>query len=74
MYQMGIYVMRAVSVAVEHCLAGSKARSEYFKKPLLADVEPRREERELSEEEKMEAQRTLLMQLQIMESNFNTSK
>ncbi len=31
----GNYVLSAVSVAVEHCLAGKKAKSEYIKKPIL---------------------------------------
>ncbi|MBQ2902409.1 MAG: hypothetical protein IJE49_11270 [Agathobacter sp.] len=31
----GNYVLSAISVALEHCLAGSKARSEYLKEPVL---------------------------------------
>ena len=30
----GTYGLSAVSVAVEHCLAGRKARSKYIKKPI----------------------------------------
>ena len=33
----GNYVLSAVAVAVEHCLAGRKARSEYVKEPSLKD-------------------------------------
>ena len=72
MYLMGIYVTRAVGVAVEHCLCGEKAISEYFKHPILS---PKGEnEEELTEEQKIEFQKQLLMQLQIMESNFNATQ
>lgn len=32
----GSYVLSAVSVAVEHCLAGRKAKSGYIKEPILS--------------------------------------
>lgn len=32
------YTLSAVSVAVEHCLAGRKARSEYIKEPIMSKV------------------------------------
>ena len=35
MWLMGQYTLSAVSVAVEHCLAGRKAKSEYIKEPIL---------------------------------------
>jgi len=76
MWTMGIYVQRAVGVEVEHCLHGRKARSEYFDKPLLykGNVrQPEAEDRELTPEEKKEAQERVLMQLKIMMSNFETS-
>lgn len=31
----GNYVLSAITVALEHCLAGSKAKSEYLKEPVL---------------------------------------
>ena len=34
MWVMGMYVQNAVSVAVEHCLAGRKAKSQYLNSPL----------------------------------------
>lgn len=71
---MGIYAMKAVGVAVEHCLNGYKARSEYFSKPLLADTESRMEKMNLTEEEKEEEQQKLLLKFMIMESNYNSSK
>lgn len=36
MWRMGLYVQSAVSVAVEHNLAGKKARSKYIEEPLLS--------------------------------------
>lgn len=38
MWVMGIYVQSAVSVAVEHCLAGRKAKSRYFDKPISRNM------------------------------------
>lgn len=34
----GNYIYSAVSVAVEHCLAGKKAKSEYIKDPVLKNI------------------------------------
>lgn len=34
----GSYVLSAVSVAVEHCLAGRKAKSEYIKEPVMSKL------------------------------------
>lgn len=34
---MGIYAQSAVFTAVEHCLAGEKAKSKYPEKPFLLD-------------------------------------
>lgn len=38
MWIMGQYTLSAVSVAVEHCLAGRKAKSKYIDKPILQNV------------------------------------
>ncbi len=35
----GNYVLSAISVAVEHCLAGRKARSKYIEKPIMQQFE-----------------------------------
>lgn len=76
MWVMGIYVQRAVGVAVDHCLNGRKARSEYFKEPICSKSKRCTEEseQELTEEQKKQAREQVLMQLKIMMSNFNTSK
>lgn len=39
MYVIGIYTQRAVEVAIEHCLAGRKAKSRYFDKPISRNME-----------------------------------
>ena len=42
MWFMGQYVYSAVSTAVEHNLAGRKAKSEYLKKPVMQLAEDKR--------------------------------
>lgn len=37
MYMMGAYIQRSVGVAIDHCMNGKKAKSEYFKQPLLTE-------------------------------------
>lgn len=39
MWQMGAYVTKAVSVAVDNVLNGKKSRSRYFDKPFSAEAE-----------------------------------
>lgn len=48
---VGNYVLSAVTVAVEKCLAGKKAKASYIKEPLLRHYG---EDDELTEEEKAE--------------------
>lgn len=38
LYTMGMYVMSAVSTAVDHAFNGKKAKSKYIEKPILAEV------------------------------------
>lgn len=64
----GQYVLSAVSVAVEHCLAGRKARSKYIKKPILQELE---EKNKPMTEEELQRQRELFVaRLQAMKTNF----
>lgn len=68
------YTLSAVSVAVEHCLAGRKARSKYIEKPILAEIEQKKEQisnTSLTEKEKKKQTEKLFMQLRIMGANFN---
>lgn len=48
------YMARAVTFAVEHCLAGSKAKSELIKEPIMAHLLEEEKLNELSEEERYE--------------------
>lgn len=67
----GTYGLSAVSVAVEHCLAGRKAKSKYIEKPVLAEIQKKNDmNRELTEEEKQAQLDRFVMSLKIMESNF----
>lgn len=45
----GQYTLSAVSVAVEHCLAGRKAKSKYMEKSIMQELDANRP---LTEEEK----------------------
>lgn len=38
-WELGMYIESAVSTAVEHNLAGRKARSEYVKEPFITKIE-----------------------------------
>ena len=62
----GNYVLSAVAVAVEHCLAGRKARSEYVKEPSLKDCM-------LSEEEKKQKKiDEFVNKLKSMKANYDS--
>lgn len=70
----GQYTLSAVYVAVEHCLAGKKAKSKYIEKPIMQSVEQKRIESNplpLTEEEKRKQTEQLFMKLRIMGANFN---
>lgn len=62
------YTLSAVTVAVEHCLAGRKAKSKYIKKPLLQEIEEKR--KPISEEELQKQRELFVAKLQAMKTNF----
>lgn len=64
----GNYVLSAVSVAVEHCLAGKKAKSEYMKMPAMEEREM--ENKKLSEEELKRQRELFVARLETMKTNF----
>ena len=66
----GTYGLSAVSVAVEHCFAGRKAKSKYIEKPVLSEIQERKTNKELTEDEKQAQLDKFVMSLKIMESNF----
>lgn len=66
------YTLSAVSVAVEHCLAGRKAKSKYIEKPLMQEIEEKQQENKpLTDEEKKRQTEQLFLKLRIMGANFN---
>lgn len=62
------YTLSATSVAVEHNLAGRKARSKYIKKPLLQELEEKN--KPMSEEELQRQRELFVAKLQVMKTNF----
>lgn len=69
MWVMGMYVQNAVYVAVEHCLAGRKAKSQYLKSPLREQLEEQDEEN-LSEEKLQVMREQFVAKLLTMKTNF----
>ena len=66
------YTLSAVSVAVEHCLAGRKAKSKYIEEPILHNIgDSTKESTPMTDEEKKQQTEQLFMKLRIMGTNFN---
>lgn len=64
----GHYGLSAVSVAVEHCLAGKKARSKYIEKPIYRELEE--QNKPMSEEELQRQRELFVAKLEVMKTNF----
>lgn len=68
----GKYGISAVGFAVEHCLAGKKAKSKYVDKPVFSEIANKAEENKpMTEEDKIKQTEALFMKLRIMGANFN---
>lgn len=67
----GTYGLSAVSVAVEHCLAGRKAKSKYIKKPI--NEQQGKDDSEMTEEEIKKQRELFVAKLKIMQSNYELS-
>lgn len=52
-WELGMYIESAVATAVEHNLAGYKARSSYVKEPFSETVEKREDEKQLKDNNKL---------------------
>lgn len=63
----GNYMLSAVTVAVEHNLAGKKAKSEYIKEPLLHDLE----DHEPTEDEIQKKREEFVMRMRTMKANWD---
>lgn len=71
MWIMGMYIQSAVGTAVEHCLAGRKAKSEYIDKPILKDIEERN--KPLTEEEIQRQRDLFVAKMQSMKATFDAN-
>ena len=67
----GTYGLSAVSVAVEHCLAGRKAKSKYIKKPI--NEQQGKDDSEMTEEEIKKQRELFVAKLKVMQSNYELS-
>ncbi len=66
------YTLSAVSVAVEHCLAGKKAKSQYIKQPILQEIQMKEK---ILEGKRIEMENyKLAMSLRIMQANFEINR
>ena len=68
MWLMGQYVLSAVSVSVDHCLNGKKAKSKYVEKPFLLNSNS--EKVEMSEKELQKQREMFVAMLNIKKANF----
>lgn len=73
MWMMGMYIEDAVMVAVEKNLAGKKAKSKYFEKPLMEMQEEQKAET-LTDEQKKTMVENLFTSLEIRKYNFESTK
>lgn len=69
MWRMGIYVQSAVTVAVDHCLNGKKARSEYISEAILV-THNKEIQAEVSKKERIKNAEKIFSVLEIMKINF----
>ena len=64
-WELGMYIESAVATAVEHNLAGRKARSEYVKEPFVRKIE-----REQAEQDGQKANQKLVATLLTWQTNW----
>lgn len=65
----GTYGISAFSFAIEHCLNGRKAKSEYMKDLALSKIE--NDNKPLTEEEIQKQRELFVAQLRIKKANFD---
>lgn len=66
------YTLSAVMVAVEHNLAGRKARSKYIEKPLLQEIEKKNVP--MTEDEIQKQRDLFIARMQAMQANFELNR
>lgn len=64
----GTYGLSAVSVAIEHCLFGRKARSKYIEHQISWQIE--KKNNSMSEDELQRQRELFVAKLEIMKTNF----
>lgn len=68
----GNYGISALVFAVEHCLAGKKAKTKYIKNPVLQEIEE--QNKPLSEEELQRQRELFVAKLEVMKANFELNQ
>ena len=71
MWHMGQYILSAVSVSIDHCLNGKKAKSEYVKEPIMRNAS---NSPELTEEEIKKQRELFVTMLLAKKANFELNK
>lgn len=66
------YTLSAVMVAVEHNLAGRKAKSKYIEKPLLQEAEKKNVP--MTEDEIQKQRELFIAKMQAMKTNFDKNR
>ena len=66
----GTYGISAFSFAIDHCLNGSKAKTEYMKNPLLSKEN---NDEDMSEDELQKQREAFVMKMRTMQANFHIS-
>lgn len=72
MWRMGLYVQSAVSTAIEHNLAGKKAKSKYVERPLLENTAIK--DKEMTENEIKQKRLSFISKMSVMKANFDSTK
>lgn len=65
----GTYGISAFSFAIDHCMNGNKAKTEYMKHPLLSELKDN--DGEMSEEEIKKQREAFVLKMQTMKANFD---
>lgn len=66
------YTLSAISVAVEHCLAGRKARSKYIKEPIFQSIE--KKDKFMTQDELQKQRELFVARFEAMGANFRLSQ
>ena len=65
----GNYVMSAVAVSLEACLAGKRAKGKYIERPIFENIGQDRDENELQKQREL-----FVAKLEVMKANFELNQ